>query len=321
MLPPPNYVVVALVSRVAGLPQILENYFNESVSGVSLTFLVFWIAGEVTNFFRCVLTHAPVPDKTLIGAICGWCSTCLYVTSRTPQIRKNYHSKYTHGVSPYLFLFAMLGNTLYTVFILSDLYLLSQYDLHMGDTRLHTVFYAQLPFLVGSAGTVFFDWILLIYGILCRSRCSRSAHPTHLNGHFTKPNEYTYASIDTDQSVLDDASDARSEDASFLHPAIASPPPHYVVSSQTESAGTRKLWCGISGTFTALALFFSQSSFGRASSVGSSHHSESSPRDTSLVPSLVGTYSSLWKRMMDENKVQFLPVDFLQNDSLHRPRP
>lgn len=65
-------------------------------------------------------------------------------------------------MSPYLFLFAMLGKTLYTVFILSDLYLLSRYELHMSDTRLHSVFYAQLPFLVGSAGAVFFDWILLI---------------------------------------------------------------------------------------------------------------------------------------------------------------
>lgn len=308
---------------------------------------------------------SPSSDKALVGTICGWCSTCLYITSRSPQIWKNYSSKSTQGVSPYLFFFAMLGNSLYTISILSDLYLLSRYEQYLGDADFHTVFEAQLPFLVGSSGTVFFDCILLIQFYVYGSHSSlghklrNNSHPENRhhsrsrtslklrNAHFTKPDWYTYSGHEQDRAAIFDAfNDGESninqassrkssflysrngnqnvpygETSSLLHQSIASPPLHYVMStSQMENSYQRKNRKGISGAFTAIAKSFSQNSFVRSSSITSSHGSISaSPmRDTSLIPSLVGTYSSLSKKMIDENKIPFLPIDFLQSDFLHR---
>lgn len=520
---PHEYLIAALISRIAGvlslavwlfaqLPQILENYLNESVSGVSLAFLACWIGGDVTNFVGCLLTGAlpfqtclaayycfidlilslqfwyysrvyprqkvhhnmfqspdmmrPVtsatsvrsrsatrinrfdsprirsssqrsrstrasitaPDgiflrilaasvlsssfkkakgmaidvkmgfnvastsdypsgtfqvfatalqlvstsfsnrnKALVGKICGWCSTCLYVSSRSPQIWKNYQQRSTHGVSPYLFLFAMLGNSLYTISILADLYLLSKYDEYLGEADFHSVFFAQLPFLVGSSGTVFFDCILLIQFCIYGNESSLGHHkPRHrsrsgkrndfrssnslgqrsVNAHFTKPDWYTYVINDQDRNgifelYIDDDTytqqnisrassflqqrnpqyNVTGETTSLLHQSITTPPQHYVISSsQVDNSYQKKNKKGLSSAINALAKSFSQNSMIRASSITSSHNSYSaSPiRDTSLIPSLVGTYSSLSKKMMDENKVPFLPIDFLQSDFLHR---
>lgn len=518
---PKEYLVAALVSQIAGvlslavwlfaqLPQILENYLNQSVSGVSLAFLACWIGGDVTNFLGCILTGAlpfqtclasyycfidlilslqfwyytrvyprqkvhhnmlqspnmmrpvtsaesvssrsiprlnrfdssahhsrllrshsvsssmnapdgiflrllagsvlsssfkgakampvdlkdtsesllslksfqallapvqlvaatfvaPGDEKALIGTICGWCSTLLYISSRSPQIWKNYCLKSTHGVSPYLFLFAMLGNSLYTISILSDLYLLSKYEKYLGDVDFHTVFRSQLPFLVGSSGTVFFDCILLIqfyvYGLQSsighksrsnshpeirhRSHSRKSQRRVSPSAHFTKPDWYTYLNNGQDRMGIyeefneDAQSETRfdesrkssflyyknaayvpsNESTSLLQNSISSPPLHYVMSSShIENSYQQKNRKGFAGAFSSLAKSFSQNLFIRSASIGSSHQSISaSPvRDTSLIPSLVGTYSSLSKRMMDENKIPFLPIDFLQSDFLHR---
>lgn len=312
-----------------------------------------------------VKVFSPSSDKALVGTICGWCSTCLYITSRSPQIWKNYRSKSTQGVSPYLFFFAMLGNSLYTISILSDLYLLSRYEQYLGDADFHTVFEAQLPFLVGSSGTVFFDCILLIQFYVYGSHSSlghklrNNSHPENRhrsrsraslklrNVHFTKPDWYTYSGHEQDRNAIYDAfndgepnssqtlsrkssflytrngqhNGPYGETASLLHQSIASPPLHYVMStSQLDNSYQRKNRKGITGAFNAIAKSFSQNSFIRSSSITSSHGSISaSPvRDTSLIPSLVGTYSSLSKKKMDENKIPFLPIDFLQSDFLHR---
>lgn len=513
-----EYVIAALISRTAGilslavwlfaqLPQILENYLNESVSGVSLAFLACWIGGDVTNFVGCLLTGAlpfqtclaayycfidlilslqfwyysrvypkqrvhhnmlqspdmmrPVTsaksvrsrsttrlnrfdaspnlrsaslrspmdapdgiflrllagsvlsssfktakgmaidvqkysdtdldteysvsglgafataaqwvisssfsrDKAVVGTICGWCSTCLYVSSRSPQIWKNYKQRSTQGVSPYLFLFAMLGNSLYTISILADLYLLSRYEEYLGDADFHSVFFAQLPFLVGSSGTVFFDCILLIQFCVYGNESSLGHHRSRqasrtgkyhsarsrdsltqrsVNAHFTKPDWYTYTNHDQDRNAIfelyndDDTYTQKSnsrassflqfrnphysasgENTSLLHQSITTPPQHYVISSQMDNSYQKRSKKGISSAINAIAKSFSQNSMIRASSITSSHNSYSaSPmRDTSLIPSLVGTYSSLSKKMMDENKVPFLPIDFLQSDFLHR---
>lgn len=112
------------------------------------------------QFGRTAVSHFHY-SSTLIGTICGYTSSVLYVSSRTPQIVKNYKKKSTKGVSYLLFLFAMMGNVLYTMSILSDLYLLSRYEPYMGDVSFSSVFYTQLPFIIGSSGTVLFDCILL----------------------------------------------------------------------------------------------------------------------------------------------------------------
>ncbi|KAK6463625.1 PQ loop repeat-domain-containing protein [Scheffersomyces coipomensis] len=101
-----------------------------------------------------------------IGQLSAWICSILYLSSRSPQIVKNYKSKSTKGISAYLFLFAMLGNLFYTISIVADLYLLSFHRTYFEgdgseDTKFHQVLTDQLPFIVGSSGTVIFDCIIL----------------------------------------------------------------------------------------------------------------------------------------------------------------
>ncbi|ABN67998.2 predicted protein, partial [Scheffersomyces stipitis CBS 6054] len=272
----------------AQLPQIIENHLNESVSGVSLLFLICWIGGDATNLIGCILTRAlpfqtclaayycfidcilslqywyytkvyprhkthhnllqspnflrpstsnkstnhstrrnrfdqdlsrspmeistsimdvaqgnghrghdqkrihegsfihkilgatfiagslpkqahsmPIPNPQSaadIGMISAWTCSTLYVSSRAPQIIKNFKLKSTRGITVYLFVFAMLGNIFYTISIVSDLYLLSlnkSYFGEDGDSKFKEVFMDQLPFIVGSSGTVLFDSIII----------------------------------------------------------------------------------------------------------------------------------------------------------------
>lgn len=141
-------------------------------------------------------------NPTLIGTICGYTSSVLYVSSRAPQILKNYKSKSTKGVSYLLFLFAMIGNTLYTTSILSDLYLLSRYDRYMGEVSFNSVFYAQLPFVIGSAGTVLFDCVLLFqcwYYDTSKAARDIFSHPIHDSNahnpsHSAEPSNHGYLS-------------------------------------------------------------------------------------------------------------------------------
>ncbi|KAK6199405.1 uncharacterized protein RJT21DRAFT_46539 [Scheffersomyces amazonensis] len=100
-----------------------------------------------------------------IGQISAWVCSFLYLSSRAPQIFKNHNSKSTRGISAYLFLFAMLGNLFYTISIVSDLYLISMhqsyYESDPNDSQYNKILTDQLPFIVGSSGTVIFDCIIL----------------------------------------------------------------------------------------------------------------------------------------------------------------
>lgn len=341
-------------------------------------------------------------NPTIIGTICGWTSSIFYVSSRTPQIIKNYRSKSTQGISYLLFLFAMMGNTLYTTSILSDLFILYKFDQYLGDVNFETVFYAQLPFVIGSSGTVLFDSIILFQCWYYRpsklQNESRhylhdsSDHYQHLehliklkqyptnepsfpgrsnseSTHFTKPDWYTnvYGSIDEPDDYSHHAysgnqttgehsyvkkqgsqnyhslnvyqqnflplyspspkrersqlnNDRAYTDTSLLLnlALIIPPPPHYVSCGSSQGATTMKNKTGISGTFSAIARSFSQSSSMIKSPTMSTSYNNSvaaSPMlSTSLIPSIVGTYSSVSKRMANDSKLPFLPSDFLNLD-------
>lgn len=546
---PHEYFVIANVSKILGifsllvwlfaqLPQVLENHLNESVSGVSLAFLICWISGDVTNLVGCLLSralpfqiclasyycfidcilslqfwyytrvypkqrihhnllqspnmmrpvhsrgsgHHPHPSRTnrfespgnelsltrshsssrryrskrksfilkllstsvlsssfgkanamplkvlsntrggsfdkikssmaalapvlhlvvakaalfhyngaFVGAVCGWISSALYLSSRSPQIWTNFKSKSTKGVSPFLFLFAMIGNTLYTVSIASDLYLLSKYDQHLGDVKFDEVFFAQLPFIIGSSGTVLFDAILLFqfwlyqkdpeylpymgHGDLFenninfneslkeryqkRDHAKRKLHSSVV--HFTKPDWYTnnyshefdepdeyaghysfanqrhgisqngYGAINNGYETPNNGngghvhSKAHTERImpTYINLAFSiPPPPHYISSSSSQSHNIMhsKARKGISGTFSAIARSFSHSSsMVKSPSIASSHEeSVGSPMGTGLLPHLVGTYSSVSKKMMNDSKIPFLPIDFLHNEFTQR---
>ncbi|CAL1704644.1 unnamed protein product [Somion occarium] len=68
----------------------------------------------------------PLPDEPalptdyIIGRISAWLCTTLYLTSRLPQIWKNFARKSVEGLSMYLFVFAFLGNFFYVASILTS---------------------------------------------------------------------------------------------------------------------------------------------------------------------------------------------------------
>ncbi|KAI8344626.1 PQ loop repeat-domain-containing protein [Chlamydoabsidia padenii] len=97
-----------------------------------------------------LLTTFDLTDPMIIGTIFAWSCTTLYLMSRIPQIRKNLKRRSVEGLSPSLFVFAVCGNLTYASSIL----------LHPGQTRESLL--EALPYLIGSAGTLTFDFTIFV---------------------------------------------------------------------------------------------------------------------------------------------------------------
>jgi len=85
--------------------------------------------------------------KFLVAQTFGWISAGLYVFARVPQILSNRRHRSCDGLSPWMFVFCVLGNATFTASILV-------YSLAPAHLR------ANLPWLVGSAGTISFDFVI-----------------------------------------------------------------------------------------------------------------------------------------------------------------
>ncbi|KAI9140096.1 PQ loop repeat-domain-containing protein [Paraphysoderma sedebokerense] len=99
-------------------------------------------------------SSSPVSAETLpptyaffIGQISAWICTSLYLSSRLPQIFRNYKRRTTEGLSLFMFFNAVMGNLSYTLSIF-----LSSTD--------PNVWLKSLPFILGSGGTLVFDGII-----------------------------------------------------------------------------------------------------------------------------------------------------------------
>lgn len=291
------------------------------------------------------LAHRVVYSRDAVGAISGWTSTAFYIVSRLPQILQNYRAKSTKGVSPYVFLFAMSGNICYTFSIVTDLYLLHKYESYL-DTDFDLAFRSQLPFVVGSAGTVILDAILLLQVRLYRvhsnqvaaksskrpsSAASLQRNRSESVSQFTKSDWYTNNfPVMEDEPFKDFQEPSKYMPTSFTEPnettgllresSIITPPLHYIISTGQEEYHMPGHKRNFSDTFNAIAKSLSRSSFVKSLSAMSTNGSvRASPAPgTSLIPSLVGTYSSLSKRMLDESRKPLLPIDFLHNDYIQR---
>lgn len=222
-----------------------------------------------------------------IGKVVAWTCTFFYLSARLPQIKTNFQNKSTSGISPYLFLFAMLGNTFYTISITSDLLILY----YNNDSALLQTFWDQLPFIIGSGGTVFFDCIILI-------QCWYYRHNAKLEPKvYPMPTEYP----EWYSNNLLYEQDSRGNIAIESSPA----PHHYITGS------------GNSYQPNSVTSF----SFTRPKSIHKSIRSNSSsihsPMYTSLIPSIVNSYSSVSKKMATD-KTPFSPSDFLA-DNFHTP--
>ncbi|KAI7899549.1 PQ loop repeat-domain-containing protein, partial [Cokeromyces recurvatus] len=117
--------------------------------------------GQPTTFSSSMITTTTTTtlsmmnednNKTIIwvGRLFAWICTFLYLSSRLPQIYRNFHRRSVQGLSIYLFLFAAMGNMTYVLSIL----------INPHATR--STMLEAVPYLLGSAGTLLFDCTIFI---------------------------------------------------------------------------------------------------------------------------------------------------------------
>jgi len=102
------------------------------------------------------LSFADGDTKKAIGRISAWTCTTLYITSRLPQIWKNYVRKSVEGLSMYLFIFAFMGNFFYVLSILNS----PKMDLPPPLAK--QFLRDSIPYLLGSGGTLIFDVTIVL---------------------------------------------------------------------------------------------------------------------------------------------------------------
>lgn len=89
-------------------------------------------------------------DSKFYGTFFAWFGAGLYFFSRIPQLIKNHERKSTEDISPVLFACTLFGNLTYTISILVSC------DFVYGENRWE-FFINELPYMIGSAGTIVFD--------------------------------------------------------------------------------------------------------------------------------------------------------------------
>lgn len=95
-------------------------------------------------------------SREFVGRVFAWACTTMYLTSRMPQIYTNFVRQSTSGLSILLFIAAFCGNLFYTLSILTSA---ATMDASPGGERADFL-WEELPYLLGSAGTVGFDFTI-----------------------------------------------------------------------------------------------------------------------------------------------------------------
>ncbi|KAG8973590.1 rRNA (cytosine-C5-)-methyltransferase nop2 [Tulasnella sp. 425] len=127
--------------------------------------------------------HAPKPKKPIrsrkliIGRISAWLCTTLYLTSRLPQIWKNFVRKSVEGLSITLFVAAFLGNTFYVSSILTNPIMN-----HPTEARAEYI-RETIPYLLGSGGTLLFDITIVSQSFIYAGRKPRPARTASISGY------------------------------------------------------------------------------------------------------------------------------------------
>lgn len=115
-----------------------------------------------------VQSEGSSPFERVVGRIFAWLCTTLYLTSRLPQIWKNYVRKSVEGLSIYLFVFAFLGNFFYVCSIMTSP------NIRLPPPASTEFVRESIPYLLGSGGTFIFDIAIIIQYLLYRGRHPRT---------------------------------------------------------------------------------------------------------------------------------------------------
>ncbi|KAF5373865.1 hypothetical protein D9758_000611 [Tetrapyrgos nigripes] len=111
--------------------------------------------------------------ERILGRFFAWLCTTLYLTSRLPQIWKNYVRKSVEGLSIYLFIFAFLGNVFYVASILTSP------EMFLPQPASGNFIRESIPYLLGSGGTLMFDLTIVTQAYLYRPHLSRHRGGRH----------------------------------------------------------------------------------------------------------------------------------------------
>lgn len=91
--------------------------------------------------------------QQVVGRASSWTCALLYLTSRLPQIWKNYNRKSVEGLSMLLFVMAFVGNATYVMSVMSAA------EVNLSES---------IPYLLGSGGTLCFDFTIFVQSRLYR---------------------------------------------------------------------------------------------------------------------------------------------------------
>ena len=111
-------------------------------------------AASILNMENSISAVENTDRMFKIGLAMSWFSGIFYFTSRIPQLYKFYKRKSTDGLSPYMFYCTIFHNILYAVSIFSSFEFIDK-------TNKYEFFKKELPFLLGSIGTLLWDFIYL----------------------------------------------------------------------------------------------------------------------------------------------------------------
>lgn len=103
-----------------------------------------------------IITQLPLQlfPRVIVGDFLAWFSTFIFLTSRLPQILLNNRRKHVIGLSVITFFNIAIANQLFLISVLINLL-----DFDSNETKLKFVM-ENLPWIVGSSGTILFDTIL-----------------------------------------------------------------------------------------------------------------------------------------------------------------
>ncbi|KAL9715226.1 hypothetical protein Ac2012v2_001887 [Leucoagaricus gongylophorus] len=105
--------------------------------------------------------------ERIVGRISAWLCATLYLTSRLPQIWKNFVRKSVEGLSMYLFVFAFLGNIFYVASILFSP------NVYLPSPQSTAFLKESIPYLLGSGGTLIFDIIIVTQSFIYKPKHKR----------------------------------------------------------------------------------------------------------------------------------------------------
>ncbi|KAL2240269.1 UNVERIFIED_CONTAM: Seven transmembrane protein 1 [Sesamum indicum] len=157
-----GFGLVSLVCwGVAEIPQIITNFRTKSGHGISLLFLLTWIAGDIFNLVGCLLEPATLPtqfytavehgSESVYGQWLGWMMAAIYMGGRLPQIWLNIRRGNVEGLNPLMFIFALAANATYVASIL------------VRSTAWDKI-KANMPWLLDAMGCVLLDLFVLSQG-------------------------------------------------------------------------------------------------------------------------------------------------------------